>query len=270
MLVIDTNKQVRNQNRNSNPENEETKNKDAYTRVITGPKDINITNSRDLRRKFLEYYPKQTYPNLSIKHARISVGGSFVIEFHDEETANIVEQGWKKEYFGGNLGMIKYNAKNRIGIIKNIDEDIDEDEVNEEIKQKYPMVEKVEFFQKNQEFIGVLKVTFKEANDLEAAMKNRFFISHRGYRVEEFERKPRVIKCNMCQRFGHVARRCRNQNNPRCGRCSEEGHQTKDCMAPPEQQKCYHCEEAGHITGSYKCSKVQEIYKLLKDNKNYG
>ena len=267
--VNETNKQVRNQAKLSKSDNTHTERNDACTRVVTGPKDINIRNSKDLRKKFNEYYPKETYPNILINHAIITAGGSFIFEFTDEESANTVEENWKKEYFGGNFGMIKYNSKNRTGIVKHV-YDIDEVEIEEEIQLNYPSISNYDLFKKDGEFTGMIKVTFKNAEDLENAIHNKFIISHRKYQIEEFKHRPKVIKCNICQAFGHVARRCRNQEKLKCGKCSEPGHQTKDCEADEENFKCCHCESSEHITGSYKCPKVQERFQILSDRKNYG
>ena len=116
----------------------------------------------------------------------------------------------------------------------------------------------------------MIKVIFKTEDDLKQAIANKFTISHRKYIVEEFIQKPRVIKCNICQRFGHVSRLCRSKNNPRCGKCSQEGHETKNCNTDPAEHKCFHCQQNDHVAGSYSCPIVQEKLQELRERQNYG
>ena len=263
--VTENNRLVRNQIRQTEDRQVEPENLDCK-RVVLQPKDVNIRNSKDLRKKFNEYYP-----NILLKHATISAGGSYVFHFDEEDAANQVQGDWKKEHFGGNAGLVKFNDRNRTGLVKFVYDDIDVEEIENEIKRNYPDIEKYELFKnKDDEFTGMIKVTFKEENDLQNVIANKFDISHRKYIVEKFKHKPKVIKCNVCQRFGHVSRLCRSKDNPRCGKCSVEGHETKDCTADATEYKCFHCGLNDHITGSYKCVKVQEKYKELLDRLNYG
>ena len=82
--------------------------------------------------------------------------------------------------------------------------------------------------------------------------------------MERYQYRPRVVICKYCQIFNHVSRICGNKvkNKPRCGKCSEYGHQTKDCEVEKEDFKCCHC-EGNHETGSKECkvvkSKLDEI-----------
>ena len=87
--------------------------------------------------------------------------------------------------------------------------------------------------------------------------------------IEPFVHKPRVIKCNICQRFGHVSRLCRSKDKPVCGKCSTEGHETKDCTKDDNEQKYFHCGKGDHITGSYACEKVKEKYQELIDRQQH-
>ena len=260
--VNETNKLVRNQIRKSD-ENKDEENQEVKEniRIVRKPKDVAIRNSKNLRKAF-----NQHYPNTLLKHARISAGGSYVLEFDKADDINEVEESWDNTYFGGNSGLVKINEKNCIGMVKYVYDDISEDEITRNINQNYPGT-KHELFKKNDEFTGSIKVTFNNENDLKAAIANRFKIKSRYYMVESFKHKPRVIKCNTCQRFGHVSRLCRAKDNPICGKCTLN-HETNECTTDETEYKCYHCHSSGHITGSFSCTKVQEKYQELLDRSN--
>ena len=114
----------------------------------------------------------------------------------------------------------------------------------------------------------MIKVEFRSVEELELAIKDKFKIAHRRFPTVLFKHKPRVIKCNICQRMGHVSRLCRNKENPVCGKCSQEGHQTKDCQTPENLHKCFHCGKQDHITGKYSCVKMQEKLQQLIDRRD--
>ena len=263
--VNENNKLVKNQIENSE-ENKQAKEKEIkLTRIVIKPIDRNIKNSRDLREEFRKSFP-DIHPDL----ARISAGGSFVFKFKTEQDAEEVQSKWNKDLFGGNSGIIKINDRNKVGIVKfAYCTGYDENEIIEEIENNYPGV-KPELFKKDGQYTGMIKVTFKDETELQAAITNKFNIFNRKYITEMFISKPRVIKCNICQLFGHVSRRCRNQDKPVCGKCSTEGHETKDCKANENELKCYHCNKNDHTTGSYKCEKTQEKLQVLKDRRDNG
>ena len=99
--VNDTNKQVRNQIRRAEV-NTTQEAKDKVTRIVLKPKAVNIRNSKDLRKQFNEHHP-----NVLLCHARISAGGSYVLQFESEEEANKVTDEWDVSHFSGNSGLVK-------------------------------------------------------------------------------------------------------------------------------------------------------------------
>ena len=117
----------------------------------------------------------------------------------------------------------------------------------------------------------MIKVTFENEDQLKKAISDKFTICHRRYPIELFKHKPRVIKCNLCQTFGHVDLQCRKKTKPGfqpiCGKCSQEGHQTNDCTVDDDEIRCYHC-ELDHITGSYSCEKVKEMLQAINERQN--
>ena len=263
--VNETNQLVRNQMRQREIVNtEDNEDRDKRTRIVRKPCDVDIRNSKDLRKNFNKYYPL-----IMLRHARITVGGSYLLEFDEESAATEVQENWKNDYFGGNSGIVKFNDQNCTGIVKYVYDAITENEIGEEIEKNYPGA-KYELFKNNDEFTGMIKVIFPNEDALNRAINNRFEISHRKYLIEVFKHKPRVIKCNICQDLGHVSRLCRKKDKPICGKCSKEGHKTKDCTTDEAEHKCYHCKKSGHITGSYSCevmkAKLQELMSRIQND----
>ena len=199
--------------------------------------------------------------------ALITAGGSYKFQFESEEDANHVEENWNKEYFAGNGGMIKVSHTKRIGLVKFVYTDLDEEEISNSIEENYPGC-KYELFRKDGEFSGMIKVEFGSEEELNLAIKNKFNIAHRKFITEPYIHKPRVIKCNICQTMGHVSRLCRNKDKPVCGKCSQEGHQTKDCQSPENLHKCFHCGKQDHITGKYSCIKMKEKLQELLERRD--
>ena len=261
--VDDTNKKVRYQMRRDQDDPAELE-KDKLTRIVLKPKAVDIRNSKDLRKKFNEYYP-----NALLKYARISVGGSYVFQFDDEDAAIQVTNQWNKAHFEGNAGIVRIADKNRTGIVKFVYDDLTEEQIVNDIQEKYPGVQ-YELFKKEEEFTGMIKVTFKDEDQLNMVIANKFGLCGRKYITEIFKHKPRVIICNTCCRFGHVSRLCRSKDKPVCRKCSQEGHESKDCSADPAEYKCVHCGEHEHATGSYTCRVVKEKLQEIIDRQDGG
>lgn len=238
--------------RQNNQTNDDArKEKTERSRVMRLPKDPKILISADIRKEF-----NKTYPEILLRNARFTAGGSIVLEFDDVESAESTQVSWNKTLFGGNAGLEKFNSQNSSGIVKYVYVNETEEEIEEEIKRNYPNTEH-NLFKKDGNFTGMIQIKFKDEDELKQVIENKFDLFHRKFIIEPFKQKPKVIKCNTCQRFGHVSRICRNKNNPVCGKCSKVGHESENCNIPEEEYKCYHCHQ-NHITGSYKCGKVQE------------
>ena len=205
------------------------------------------------------------YRNPGIKHTRPCVGGSILIEFESKEAADTMIRNWDKNLFGGNEGISKHQPRHTAGLIKQV-ERLPEEDIIAEIKEYYPDAH-LECFKNNDRFTGTVKITFKDEESLKNAIENKIRINQQIYIPEIFISKPRVIKCNKCQTFGHVAKWCRQA--PVCGKCSTKGHhETKECTVEKEEYKCAHC-DGNHITGSYNCIKMKEMVEKLQ-NRNDG
>ena len=206
------------------------------------------------------------YPGVAYRDARTTAGGSIKIEFDDIKAGEGVQKNWKKTLFGGNEGIKNVSTIRSAGIIKDVFLDESEDEIEAEILSKYPDA-KCDFFKRQNRFTGTIKITFKNEKELQNAIENRINVFNQKYIIEIFKMKPRVIKCNRCQKLGHVSRVCR-ATSPKCGKCGSS-HETISCSEPKENYKCCHCEQ-NHETGSPECEimkqKLDDIKKRRQDD----
>ena len=234
--------------------------KQERTCIVRKPKDPNVRDSRDIRKEI-----NKKFPDVIIKKARNTAGGSILIEFEDAGTANNIIEDWDENLFGGNTGIVKHKPQHTAGIVKEVEE-LDENEIKEEkIMAQFPDSH-IELFKREDRFTGTIKIIFKNEETLNNARQEKCRINGQIYIVEVFNPKPKVIKCHICQKFGHVSRVCRSKDNPVCGKCSGK-HDTRNCNIPKEQYKCVHC-DGNHITGSYTCEKVKQKLEELLNRAN--
>ena len=85
--------------------------------------------------------------------------------------------------------------------------------------------------------------------------------------VKEYIRKP--TSCYNCLKFGHIGKYCRAKSK-RCARCSNDGHDAKDCDLPV---KCFHC-DGEHMSTDRRCEKYVIEMEILatqgKEKTTYG
>ena len=186
-----------------------------------------------------------------------------MIEFDDKKAAEEVHKNWNKSLFGGNEGMKNVNAIRSSGIIKHVFLDESIEDIEDEISRIYPET-KCEFFKRDNKFTGTIKISFKDDKSLQTAIESPIKIFNQLYLMEVFKMKPKVIKCNYCQKFGHISRVCR-ANTPKCGKCGNS-HETTSCTIAKENYKCCHCEQ-NHETGSQECEKIKTKLDEIKSRR---
>ena len=249
-------------NQTKPPDSPEELEKQARTCIVRKPNDPNIRNSHDIREAMRKKYGRE----ICIKHTRNTVGGSILLEFVDVDTAEEIIETWDKNLFGGNEGIGKLQPRHTAAIIKQVSRQ-DEDITKNEIEGQFPGA-RIEFFKKGTKFIGTIKIIFKDEESLKAAIETKCRIDNQIYALEVFIPKRRVIKCNFCQKFGHISRRCWNQDKPVCAKCGNN-HETKDCTVDEQDYKCVHC-SGNHIAGSFACEKVKEKMEQIESRNNNG
>ena len=80
-----------------------------------------------------------------------------------------------------------------------------------------------------------IRVITDSTNHVLAAKKHGVKIGWLIYRCETSKESPHVKQCFKCQKYGHSAIECENEQ--RCLRCSGQ-HTVKQCAEPKENAKC--------------------------------
>ena len=238
----------------ANPD--EVKDRQNRTLVVKRYTDKNIRNSQDVRKEL-----KKEFPGAAVRDARTTPGGSIVVEFNDADTAKKVKTDWKENLFGGNKGVMIGNQPKTAGIVKHVITDYSEQEIKDELSQMFPRCE-AEFFKRNGRFTGTIKIKFNKEEELQDTIDNCISIFEHRYIVEPFIFKPRVIKCNKCQVYGHLSRLCLNPKTV-CGKCKSEEHETLECTVTRENFVCCHC-DGNHQAGDKMCEVMKEKEAVLK------
>jgi hypothetical protein len=89
-------------------------------------------------------------------------------------------------------------------------------------------------------------------------IKFGFFVDRCRYKTERYTPHLHLNQCFRCYGFGHKALTCKNRQ--RCGRCSNEGHNSNECNHP--YPTCANC-KGEHESWQPRCpSKVKEQARL--------
>ena len=143
--------------------------RDNRTCLVRKPQGKSIRSSRDIRKEFNKHFP-----SMLIRECRTTAAGSILLELDDVEAAKEVETNWNSTFFRGNSGVNRANKHHSCGIVKHVDDAFTEGEITSAITKTYKDAA-IELFKKGvvKKFTGTIKITFKDKNQLEQAIKNK-------------------------------------------------------------------------------------------------
>lgn len=93
------------------------------------------------------------------------------------------------------------------------------------------------------------------ANDI---LKEGLCIQSNRITVQKDKKEP--IRCVKCQRFGHIARNCRNPADT-CGTCGNS-HRTAECNAY-RTERCINCKNTHHTSWSRACPEFKRQCDII-------
>lgn len=147
----------------------------------------------------------------------------------------ILPQAWR--------AYISDHRISRTGIIRDVEENLTEDEIVEGLEwdsEKNEMLRIKRFMRKNRRDQGGSSLIPTKTIKIVLAgnsLPSRLIIYKTIVYVVPFEQ--RVVSCRQCQRYGHLSKFCRG--DVRCCRCGERGHEENQCVR--EKAYCANCKQ---------------------------
>ena len=232
---------VNNTNTNINPKN---------IRIIDNiPPNLQPKSSSDIKKRIKEY----TKEEITVDYTYILPKGGIVIHLSCTADIDILEQELNNIYPGTICNPPKSQLNIKKVIIKNIEPNIQLEDLTNEIKTTFPDCTKIRRFHSaiTHKPLPIICITCTTADTYEKLIQEGVQIFNNKYKCEIY-RKP-VIRCFNCQRFGHIARNCINKTT--CHHCGEHHYQTNYCR---KNLFCINCKKPGHPSISRNCPKYIE------------
>ena len=205
---------------------------------------------------------KTKFPQLKIQRIRVLPNSSdFFIQPENKASRDSLMSNTNLQQVFPNANVNTRNtlpkAKSKPSfVIVNVHHSIQENEIKEELLSNNGMnVVKVSRIinQASGKPKMLIRVITDSTNHVLAAQKHGVKIGWLFYRCEPSKEPPHVKQCFRCQKYGHSAIECKNEQ--RCLRCSGQ-HTVKQCAEPKGNAKCENC--GGSHAPVYKgCSSCQ-------------
>ena len=233
------------------------------------------TNPRPTQVQFIRAM-KTKFPQLKIQRIReLPISSDFFIKPENKVSRDSLmsnpnlQQVFPNAYVNTRNTLPKAKSKPSF-VIVNVHQSIQENEIKDELLSNNGMnVVKVSriISRASGKPTKLIRVIRDSTNHVLAAQKHGVKIGWLIYRCEQSKEPPHVKQCFKCQKEGHSAIECKNEQ--RCLRCSGQ-HAAKQCAKPKENAKCANC--GGSHASVYKgCSSYQngvvEVTKRKQDVK---
>lgn len=111
--------------------------------------------------------------------------------------------------------------------------------------------------------VAFLSVELKTPEAANAIIANGAYIH--GKRCDAKKYRTDAMRCNKCQRYGHVTALCKAEL-PTCGHCAK-GHWTNQCNIEATNPYCINCRISGHAARDFRCPAMEERSRI-QDNRN--
>ena len=122
----------------------------------------------------------------------------------------------------------------------------------------------------------VHQIVARVSDDIRDILKAKGDMIYIGFSAHRVFDRFYVKSCAKCHRFGHYHAEC--QNDPCCGYCGDEGHESKDChihrQKDQDKYSCVNCVDAGkpgegHSSHWHRCPTYIEQQKKMMKNIPY-
>ena len=244
-----------------------------YTKPISPPNRANSANivivdnvakidsvksSVAIRREFAKYHPR-----IKLNQAVCLASGAVLLNFVNPEDASEVILNWKTKCIGEETTARHPKSAKMKLIIKNLDDEINNEEASICIQNTYKDATVERFKKRDGKIPNTAAISFTNETSFHQAKEQGVFIKNQHYQTEEYKDRPRAIRCYNCQKFGHSAKLCNNKQ--RCAKCSDHGHNSEAC--PKTEVKCANCDGC-HVSYSTSCPVYRRTLLKLYELRN--
>lgn len=197
--------------------------------------------------------------------------GTFTLHAADVKSFNILLNGTAKLSSANEKATIRIpRTIQRIldtekdAFVKNVDLDIDENDITTELSKNGFVAEKVSRIQKkdNSGSTQTVKITFADSQNRDSFVKVGLQIQHMHFLAERANQNMKPVQCFICLQFGHVSKYCKQGQNQICARCGEK-HRQENCDKTNLPPVCCNC-KGEHLAMSNDCPKFKEHQQKMK------
>ena len=148
--------------------------------------------------------------------------------------------------------------------VKNVDLDIEENDIATELSKDGFSAKKVIRLQKkdNSGSTQTVKITFADIQNRDSFVKVGLQIQHMHFLAERANQNTKPVQCFNCLQFGHVWKYCKQGQKQICARCGEN-HRQENCDKTNLSPVCRNCKGA-HLATSNDCPKFKEHQQKIK------
>ena len=185
--------------------------------------------------------------------------GQIFVQLSDPEAVDKVITNWDPKTFGHSTVYRSKKPQRRYGVLKGIPLNLSDDEIKDDLTDLGFIDTVVDRILQQHKPTRAVKVRFQSEDDLRQAIRSNVVIQHLTTRVELLSVSPRVTQCFNCQKFGHIADKCRLPKA--CIKCSkpyDESHE--ECN---NAERCVNC-QGNHASIYKQCPKFIERFNLQK------
>lgn len=160
---------------------------------------------------------------------------------------------------------IPLNYVSRVGILRDVDEDFDDNELIKSIDARQFSIRAVERLKRKVVNSSTNEVTYENSRSVKVTFDGQDIPSHVYLYYCKIECVPfvqRVVQCFQCAKFGHTSKYCKNTQN--CNNCYMPIlHDNNHICCSPDQVRCTNC-KGEHRPTDNKCPEMTR-QKKIKD-----
>ena len=208
-----------------------------------------ISNPSDFSKSANILKEIKRYSDIKIDFAYPLVKGGIAIHTQSKEQRDLLIEQLPIDSFQGGKKCTLSKVRPKPVFVKNVDTKVNAKEIEIQLKSRGIDVSECKRIvnQNSQKPTRTIKVTVKSEEDQIKLISNFDFKVGTSICNIEKQKYSKVIRCYVCQQFGHVSINCKSEK--RCVRCADNHNNNSICTLP---EKCANCSEE-HKASDNRC-----------------